>query len=144
MDLFFRYVHFLGILAAAGTLTAEALLTRKRLTGLELRRLALLDGAYGLSMIVLVTGGLMQWFMGAKPSSFYTSNPVFIAKVALVGAIGLLSIVPTVWFIRHRRAAEADQVPVPGMVRALVKLEVALMLVIPLLAVLMARGIGLG
>jgi uncharacterized membrane protein len=43
------------------------LLTRKRLTGLELRRLALLDGAYGLSVLVLVTGGLMQWFMGGKP-----------------------------------------------------------------------------
>jgi putative membrane protein len=144
MELFFRYVHFMGILAAAGTLTAEALLTRKRLNGLELRRLALLDGVYGLSALVLVAGGLMQWFMGGKPSTFYTSNPVFIAKVTLVGIIGLLSIVPTVWFIRHRAAPEADQVTVPGMVRAVVKLEVVLMLLVPLLAVLMARGIGLG
>jgi putative membrane protein len=69
---------------------------------------------------------------------------VFLAKVALVGLIGLLSIVPTVWFIRNRRAEEGVHVTVPGRVRAIVKLEVALMLIVPLLAVLMARGIGLG
>lgn len=142
MEILFRYVHFLGLVLTAGTLLAEMLLVRKKLNGFELRRLAMLDGAYGMSVTILVAGGFLQWFMGAKPSFFYTHNPVFLLKVGLVVLIGILSIYPTVWFIKNRKTPEAQVVDVPGSVRVLIRLEAALVLVIPLLAVLMARGVG--
>lgn len=143
MDILYRYIHFFGLVLVSGTLMAETLMLRKQLSGLELRRLAMLDGAYGMSILVLLAGGFLQWFAGSKPSDFYTRNPVFMAKLGLVVAVALLSIWPTVWFIRHRKRPDADRVAVPGAVRALVRLELALLLVIPLLAVLMARGVGL-
>jgi putative membrane protein len=142
LDILYRYIHFLGIVLLSGTLMGEVLLVRARLSGLELRRLAMLDGAFGMSFLVVLAGGLLQWFAGAKPSDFYTHNPMFMAKLGLVGAVALLSIHPTVWFIRHRKRPDADQVAVPGSVRFLVRLEMALLLAVPLLAVLMARGVG--
>lgn len=143
LDLLYRYLHFLGILLASGALFAELLLLRRRLTGLEIKRVGLIDGAYGASILLLVGGGLAQWFVGFKPADFYTRNPVFLVKIGMVALIGLLSIYPTVWLIRNRRLPEAETFSVPGGVRILVRLEAVLLLVVPLLAVLMARGVGL-
>lgn len=142
MDILYRYIHFLGLVLVSGTLMAETLLLRKQLSGLELRRLAMLDGAYGMSILVLLAGGFLQWFAGSKPASFYTGNHVFWAKLGLVALVALISVWPTIWFIRNRKRPDADRVAVPGSVRTLVRLEMALLLVIPLLAVLMARGVG--
>lgn len=114
MDLLWRYVHFLGML----------------------------DGAYGLAGLILITGGLLLWFKGGKPSFFYTQNPVFLAKVGLVAVIALLSIYPTVWFILKRKVPDAEVVPVPDAVRLVIRLELVLVFIVPLLAVLMARGVG--
>lgn len=143
MDALFRYVHFLGILLSAGTLMAEVLLVRRKLSGFELRRLGLLDAAYGMSGAVLITGGLLLWFKGSKPSFFYTQNPVFLLKVGLVALLGLTSLHPTIWFIRRRKVPDAEVVDVPPSVRFAVRAQMAVVLLLPLLAVLMARGVGL-
>lgn len=144
MDILFRYAHFVGIILSAGTLMAEVLLVKKKMSGYELRRMGLLDAAYGMSGVILISAGLLLWFKGSKPSFFYSQNPVFIAKISLVGLIALLSIHPTVYFIRNRKVPDGDVVEVPDAVRRIVIAEMALVLVVPLLAVLMARGLGLG
>jgi putative membrane protein len=143
MDILFRYVHFLGILLSAGTLMAEVLMVKRKLNGFELRKLGLVDAAYGMSGAVLITGGLLLWFKGSKPSFFYTNNPVFLLKVSLVAVIALLSIHPTVWFIRRRKVPDAQVVEVPPSVRLAVRAQMAVVLLLPLLAILMARGVGL-
>ncbi len=76
MDILYRYIHFLGLVLVSGTLMAETLMLRKHLSGLELRRLAMLDGAYGMSIVVLLGCGFLPWFAGSKPSSIYTQTPV--------------------------------------------------------------------
>ena len=143
MDILFRYAHFLGIILTAGTLMAEVLLVKKKMTGYELRRMSLLDAAYGISILILVTAGLLLWFKSGKPSFFYSQNPIFVTKIVMVAIIGILSIYPTVYFIRNRKLPEGDVVDVPDVVRRLVMAEMSLLLLVPLLAVLMARGVGL-
>ena len=84
----------------------------------------------------------MLWFTGAKPSDFYTNNPVFHAKLSLFVVVGLLSIYPTVFFMRNRKN-EAETLAVPvGVIRVL-RMELVLLVFIPVLAFLMARGVGL-
>src|SRR5436190_19081777 len=61
------------------------------------------------------------------PLIAYLPNPFFVAKMLLYIAIATLSIKPTTSFIRWRRRLHA---------------EVALLALIPLMTVLMARGIG--
>lgn len=143
MDVLFRYIHFLGIILMAGTLMTEVLLVKRKMNGYEIRKAGFVDAAYGMAGVILIAGGLLLWFKGQKPSFFYTQNPVFLAKLGLVGTVSLLSIWPTIWFITHRKTPDAQQIPVPDSVRYIVRAEMALVLAIPLLAVLMARGIGL-
>ena len=68
-------------------------------------------------------------------------------KVGLFVAVGLISVAPTLAFIRWRRLLERDaawQVPEAERkrVRRLVMIEVHLAALIPLFAVIMARGLG--
>lgn len=144
MDILFRYVHFLGILLSVGALMSEALFVKEKMNGLELRKMALLDAAFGMGSMVFIAAGLLLWFKGGKPSFFYSRNPVFMAKITLVGVVALLSIYPTIFFVRNRKLPEGQVVDVPGSVRRLLRAEIALVMLVPLLAVLMARGIGLG
>lgn len=139
----FRYIHFSGLLLLAGTLISEWILLGPSASRRELNRLARIDLAYGLASIVAVAGGLTLWLGEVgKPSAFYSNNPIFITKVVMVIIVGLLSLPPTVFFIRHRKGEPEEIIPIPTFVRWCVHLEVAFLLIVPLLAVLMARGTG--
>jgi putative membrane protein len=143
-EIILRYLHFVSILTLTGTLAAELVLLKPTLTRKELERIALVDGIYGLSAIVLLAAGLTLWLGSyTKPSVYYSQNWIFLTKLGLVAAVGLLSIYPTVFFIRNRKGGADEQVVIPGAVTWSVRLEVMLLAIIPLLAGFMARGVGL-
>ena len=67
-------------------------------------------------------------------------------KLALFVAIGLISIAPTRYMLRWRRDAAESMLPPPeevAHVRRYLIAEILLFILIPLFAVLAARGIGL-
>ncbi|MGB7997023.1 MAG: DUF2214 family protein [Photobacterium halotolerans] len=142
-EIVIRYFHFIGIFALFSVLVVEHMLIKRRLTAEEMHRLARLDAVYGISAVVVLLAGLALWFLVGKPADFYTANPVFHAKVTLFLIVAALSVFPTVFFYRHRRTTR-ETIPVPPVIVILIRLELLLLLVIPLLAVLMARGVGLG
>ncbi len=143
-EILLRYLHFLSILMLAGTLTAEMVLLKSELTRRQIGRIAIVDGVYGLAAVVLLIAGLTLWLGGyTKPSEYYTQNWIFLTKLGMVGAIGILSIYPTVFFLRNRRGNPEEMIAVPAFLRWSVRLEVMLLTIIPLLAGLMARGVGL-
>ena len=141
MDVLIRYLHLLAVIVLAGTLIIENIAIGKEITREDLRNLRKVDAAYGLSLGLVAVLGISLWLWVGKPSAFYTTNPVFHAKLALFVILGLLSIYPTVFFMRQRKT-EAEPITVPvGVIRAL-RIELALLALIPMLAFLMARGIG--
>lgn len=143
-NLFIRYIHFIGIITLTGTLVAEWVLLKPQLSRAELRRLSIIDGLYGLSSLVVVGAGLTMWLAGGKPADFYNGNGIFYLKLGLVTVTGLLSAYPTVFFIRESRRGEpTDILEVPSLIRQFIRLELVLLLLIPMLAVLMASGIRL-
>jgi putative membrane protein len=143
-ELLLRYIHFICILVIAGSLTAEHVLLRRSLPRADFARLAVIDAIYGVAALVLLGAGLTLWLGGVgKASEFYSRNWVFQLKLGLFLSIGLISIYPTVFFVKQRRGNPAELIPVPAAVIWLLRLELMLLAVIPLLAVLMARGIGL-
>lgn len=143
-EILLRYLHFVSILALAGTLTAELALLKPSLTRKEIGRIAAIDGIYGLSSIVLLAAGLTLWLGGyTKPSVYYSQNWIFLTKLGLVAMVGILSIYPTIFFLRHRKGIADEPVIIPPAIRWSVRVEVMLLVVIPFLAGLMARGIGL-
>lgn len=138
-----RYLHFISIFTIAGMLVSEHLLLKKQLTRAEISRLAILDAVYGIAAITLWGAGLTMWFGGVtKPTMYYNQNWIFHTKLSLILVIGLLSIYPTVFFLRNRKGEKEEVVDVPPRVFWMIRLELALLFVIPLLAGLMARGVG--
>ena len=140
--LLFRYLHFFAIIALAGTIIIENMAIKPVINGEDARNLARVDAVYGAAATLVALFGIILWFGTGKPSEFYTQNPVFLAKVCLFVLVGIISIHPTIFFIRHRKS-EADTIAVPVSLRVTLKLELILLLIIPALAFLMARGIGL-
>lgn len=138
----FRYLHLIAVLVLAGALIIENLAISPRLSRAEVRSLLRVDAAYGISAALVLTLGLLLWFVVGKPASFYSLNPVFHAKVGLFVLVGLLSIYPTLFLLRQRRSTE-ESVEIPPLLILTLRIELLLLLVIPVLAFLMARGIGL-
>lgn len=142
------WLHYLAMMTLLAALAAEHLLFKPPLDHLGARRLIRVDLVYGLSaLVVLVTGILRVLYFGKGPP-FYFSNPVFHAKFGVFLLLVLVSIYPTLQFLGWRRALRRGQPPDVSMGRArslifAIRLELVLVLSLPLLAVLMARGYGL-
>ena len=143
-EIFLRYVHFISIFAIVGTLLSEHFLLKKTMTRAEIGRLSRIDAVYGLAALSLLAAGFTLWLGGVgKPTAFYSGNWIFHTKIMLFLAVGLLSIYPTVFFIRNRKGDANELVVVPGKVFVMLRLELMLLAIIPFLAGLMAKGIGL-
>ncbi|MBS7662169.1 DUF2214 family protein [Pseudomonas lalucatii] len=141
------YLHYLSIFVLFALLTLEHQLFKLPLDLPRARSLVRLDAAYGMSaVLVLLTGGARAlWF--AKGLDYYLRNGLFHAKLTLFILVGLLSIVPTLFFLGWRKSLKAGQLPQVDAARArrvtlIIRLELLLLLLIPLLAALMARGFG--
>ena len=144
MEIFLRYLHFISIFAIVSSLVSEHLLLQKRMTRSQLGRIARVDSVYGMAALTLLAAGFTLWLGGfGKPTAFYSGNWIFHTKISLFLLVGLLSIYPTVFFIRGRRGNPEEVVAVPSKVFWLLRCELALLAIIPLLAGLMAKGIGL-
>ncbi len=141
-EIILRYVHFISIFIIVGTLVSEYLLLKKEMTPTELNRLSRIDAVYGLAAVTLLGVGLTLWLGGiGKPSIYYTQNWIFILKISLFAVIGLLSVYPTIFFIKKRRSVE-QKIKIPSSIFWMLRLELFLLFIIPLLAGLMARGVG--
>lgn len=142
-EILLRYIHFVAIFTIVGALVSEHLLLKKELTRAEIRRLSIIDSVYGLAALTLLAAGLTMWLGGyTKPTEFYSHNSMFHAKLTCFIAVGLLSIWPTVFFIRNRKGDPASVVAIPKSVFWMIRLELMLLFIIPLLAGMMARGVG--
>lgn len=142
MDILIRYLHLFGVIVLFGTLVIENMAIAREISREDVRNLAKVDALYGAAAGVVLICGLALLLAGAKPTEFFTANPVFHIKMTLFVLVGLLSIYPTVFFVRNRKT-EAERLVVPVAVIRLVRLELVLLVFIPVLAFLMARGIGL-
>jgi len=143
-ELILRYFHFISIFAIVGTLVAEHLLLKKEMTRLELDRVARIDGVYGIAALTLLGVGLTLWLGEfGKPALFYNKNWIFHTKLSLFVLIGLLSIYPTVFFLKKRKGNPEELIAIPNSIFWMVRMELLLLFIIPILAGLMAKGIGL-
>lgn len=141
------YLHIAAILMVTVFLTSQAALLRNEwLNGAVVRRLARVDLVYGIAALVLLVTGLARTWWGVKGSGWYWSQPLLHVKVTLFVVIGLMSIVPTLRYRRWVKALEAGHgLPGEAEVRATRKLvmwEAHLLVLIPIAAVCLARGIG--
>jgi uncharacterized membrane protein/histidinol-phosphate/aromatic aminotransferase/cobyric acid decarboxylase-like protein len=147
IDALLAYLHYTAIFLLFAFMTVEVMLMRGDLDARSIRLLTRVDLWYfGSAIAALVTGGL-RLALGAKGADFYFSGWPIYAKLALFFAVAIVSIQPTLTFIRWRRAAEHDAAwSVPEderkRMRRYLMIEVHLAALIPLVAVIMARGLA--
>ena len=142
-EILVRYLHFASILVLASALVSEHLLLSGSVTRAQLKRVRRLDAIYGIAAIVVFVTGLLQWVHVGKPAMFYTKNWIFHLKLTAFVLVAFLSIYPTVFFIRNRSGSDNEEVQIPKSVIMTIRLEMLLLFILPLLAVLIARGVGL-
>ncbi len=138
-ELFIRYIHFISIFALCSALVAEHLLVEKTLSKKQFQKILIIDAIYGVAAAATFLSGLSLWLWVGKPSSFYSGNPLFHIKLSLFVLIALISIYPTVFFLKNRSDKKAE-IEIPKKIIMLIRIELTLLLFIPLLAVFMARG----
>ncbi|MDH4583807.1 DUF2214 family protein [Pseudomonas sp. BN415] len=141
------YLHFLSIFVLFALLVLEHRLFKLPLDLERARSLVRVDIAYGLAAGAVLATGLARVVWYGKGLDYYLGNAMFHAKMGLFVLIALLSSFPTFVFLNWRNTLSAGQVPEisPGKAKAVImviRLELLLALILPLLAVLMARGFG--
>ncbi|HZE83723.1 MAG TPA: DUF2214 family protein [Puia sp.] len=142
-EIVLRYIHFISIFAIVGSLVSEHLLLKKAISRKEIGRIAKIDAIFGIAALTLLAAGLTLWLDSVgKPSYFYSKNWIFHIKITLFALIGILSIWPTVFFIRERKGIADEIVQVPASIFILLRIELSLLFIIPLLAGLMSKGVG--
>jgi putative membrane protein len=146
-DALVAYFHYAAMVLIAVVLVAEHRLCRPGLAAEHVRQLARVDRLYLFAALLAIATGVARLVWLGKGPAFYLYNPVFYIKLALFAAVGLLSIPPTLQFLRWVRALRAGgRAPEDWQVaraRLYIKAQLALFALIPLMAVLMARGIGI-
>jgi putative membrane protein len=148
MSALFAFLHHVSAFTLFAALVVEFVLIRSALTAESARRIQLADMIFGISAGVLLVVGLLRVFHFEKGATYYFHTWTFIAKLALFVIVGLVSIIPTMEFLRWRPAVQAGEVPTVSaekmkQVRSIIHYEMAGIVLILLFAALMAKGIGL-
>lgn len=144
----FAFLHFAAVFGIVATVFLEWQTMTRTPTHAEALRLQRCDRWYGIFAVIVLVVGFLRVFYFEKGRAFYTANPVFHAKLTLFVLVGLLSIYPTIRFIRWRQQTALGQPPAVAedeykRIMWSLRAEVVLLLGVALCASLMARGIGL-
>lgn len=142
------FLHHLLAFTLVASLAYEFITYRRNMGIAEIRRMQRVDLVYGISAGLLLVVGLLRVFSFEKGANFYMNNPFFWMKMVAFLLVGLLSIDPTIRYIRWNRTLQQNQVPEISepefkRTRTLLWLEMIGIVLILLAAPLMARGVGM-
>lgn len=142
------YVHYLCIILCFGALIFERLSLKTDLNKKEAISIVLADIIYGLAGLMLIITGILRVRYFGQGAEFYTQNPLFWIKVTSYIAVGLLSLYPTVTYILWAIPLSKNNLPeithqLVKRFRLIINIELLGFSIIPLMATLMSRGVGL-
>jgi putative membrane protein len=145
-DALLAYAHFICVFALASLLIGELVIFRKVLPADLFRRLRLIDRWYGIAAGLVIVTGLSRLFWGLKGAAFYTHNPVFWTKMGLFVIVALLSIPPTIAYLKWDARKTVDgsvalEDSEVGRIRGYLRAQILVFIFIPLCATFMARGL---
>jgi putative membrane protein len=145
MTVTFAFLHHLCFVALFVTLTVEMVLLRQTLTVENARRLLTVDGIYGAFAGALLVIGLLRVFFFEKGFAYYWSSHAFLTKFGLFIIVGILSIIPTMEFLKWRKDLKEGRVPVvdPARIKKLRQImhcELTGLVLILFFAAWMAKG----
>ena len=142
LDLELAIAPHLLVFAIFGVLFAEFIVVRPGVTAASVARIATVDLFYGALAGLIIVVGFSRAIFAAKGWLYYSHNAFFWAKIGTFLVVGILSVPPTLAFIRWRRAGDAPTDAQVAGVRRFLWAEVVLFAFLPAFAAAMARGYG--
>lgn len=142
LDLWLAVGHHLLIFALFGVLVAELVMVRRGMDENAVAQVAQIDLSYGVLAVLIIIIGFSRAIFAAKGWDYYAHNAFFWAKLATFALIGLLSVPPTLAYLRWRREKIAPSDAQVWAARRYLWIEIALFALLPTFAAAMARGYG--
>ncbi|MEX0897185.1 MAG: DUF2214 family protein [Steroidobacteraceae bacterium] len=148
MAALFAWLHLLAIGMAAGLLLTEYWLCRRMPDRTQAKLLGMVDLGYFLALIASLATGLARALYYGQDASYYLANRLFWLKMTIFLVVCLVAVAPALQYIRWNREARTAPSFAPltrevERVRASIAIGLGLWLILPLLAILVARGYGL-
>ncbi|MEB3332441.1 MAG: DUF2214 family protein [Synechococcaceae cyanobacterium] len=142
------YGHYLSFMVCFAALVLERRLIRPNPERNEAVLMVITDVVYGLAALGVLITGILRVTQFGQGSAFYTENPLFWWKVGTYLAVGGLSLYPTITYILWAIPLRRGELPavseaLASRLRWILNIELAGFALIPLMASLMARGVGL-
>jgi len=98
----FAFLHFVAVFGIFCTVFLEWQTMTPTPNYVEARRMQRCDLWYGIFAGVVLVVGFMRVYHFEKGHAFYSASPFYYVKLALFLLVGLISIYPTVRFIKWR------------------------------------------
>src|SRR5215831_4314241 len=111
--------------------------------GAAVARVVTIDAGYGVLAGLIIIVGFTRAIFAAKGWDYYEHNAFFWAKIGTFAVIGLLSVPPTLAFLKWRRAGAPPKVEAVAKVRRYLWMQVVLFPLLLAFAAAMARGYGM-
>jgi putative membrane protein len=142
------FTHHLLAFVLVACIAYEFIAYRKDMSMAEARGIQRVDLAYGITAGLLLIVGLLRVFFFEKGPVYYSHNLFFWTKMTAFLLVAVLSIDPTLRYIRWNKVLRENQPPQINesefrRTRLVLWLEVVGIGVILLSAAMMARGIGM-
>ncbi|MEC8440770.1 MAG: DUF2214 family protein [Cyanobacteriota bacterium] len=142
------YLHYVSFMLCFGALVLERKLIKANPDRGDATAMVITDIVYGIAALALLISGILRVIHFGQGAEFYTQNPLFWWKVGLYLSVGGLSLYPTITYILWAiplRKGELPQVSESLAKRLawIINIELIGFASIPLMATLMARGVGL-
>ena len=148
IEALFAFLHYVSFIVLISMLVVEWVVYDRKLSAKQAKTLMTTDRLYGISAMFVIITGLLKAFYFGKGAEYYFTNYIFYAKLGIVLIIALLSIYPTIRFIKWSALLkeEVTEILVEESeylkTKKLLRMELVLAPLVPLLAALMARGVG--
>jgi len=141
------FAHFFAFFAMTTGLVLQLGLISESISVETARRIQRADRAYGIAAMAVLIFGFLRVIYFEKGSDYYFDNIFFLIKIGLFIGVGLLSIYPTMNYLRWNPELKqeiAPEITVPEVqkIRKIIHTELVGILGILLCASLVAKGLG--
>jgi putative membrane protein len=143
----FAWLHLLAAGLGAGLLLTEYWLCRRMPDRVQVKILGQVDLSYQFALIGSLATGLVRGLYYGQDAAYYLANRLFWLKMAIFLALAAVAIGPSLQYLRWNREARSAPSFAPltrevERVRSAIALGLGLWLILPLVAILVARGFG--
>ncbi|HSW12510.1 MAG TPA: DUF2214 family protein [Solimonas sp.] len=139
------WIHYLAVMMMMAGAGAELYLLRLTPNAETLRLLPRVDRFYGITAGLVLLTGILRMYHGGKGADWYWQNGLMHGAIGAFVLAALISIVPTIRFMRWSKQLDGGTLPPAETVRkagVLIHVQLTLVALVALLITLVARGYG--